>query len=119
MNYFKRLVVGGLGNGVYEMGKMFRNEGMDTRHNPEYTAIEIYKPYADFNDMMDLTENIVASVAMKARGTTKVEYQGKVIDFTPPWRRVRMQDMVKEYTGIDFDLINTDEEAIEVAKKRE
>jgi lysyl-tRNA synthetase, class II len=116
--FLKRLVVGGLGDGVYEMGKMFRNEGMDTRHNPEYTAIEIYKPYADFNDMMDLTENIVAFVAMKARGTTKVNYQGKEIDFTPPWRRVKMQDMVKEYTGIDFDLINTDEEAIKVAKEK-
>lgn len=116
--FLKRLVVGGLGDGVYEMGKMFRNEGMDARHNPEYTAIEIYKPYADFNDMMDLTENIVAHVAMKARGTTKVNYQGKEIDFTPPWRRVKMQDMVKEYTGIDFDLINTDEEAIKIAKEK-
>lgn len=116
--FLKRLVVGGLGDGVYEMGKMFRNEGMDTRHNPEYTAIEIYKPYADFNDMMDLTENIVAYVAMKARGTTKINYQGKEIDFTPPWRRVKMQDMVKEYTGIDFDLINTDEEAIKIAKEK-
>lgn len=116
--FLKRLVVGGLGDGVYEMGKMFRNEGMDARHNPEYTAIEIYKPYADFNDMMDLTENIVAHVAMKARGTTKVNYQGKEIDFTPPWRRVKMQDMVKEYTGIDFDLITTDEEAIKIAREK-
>lgn len=116
--FLKRLVVGGLGDGVYEMGKMFRNEGMDTRHNPEYTAIEIYKPYADFNDMMDLTENIVAHVAMKARGTTKINYQGKEIDFTPPWRRIKMQDMVKEYTGIDFDLINTDEEAIKIAREK-
>ena len=116
--FLKRLVVGGLGDGVYEMGKMFRNEGMDTRHNPEYTAIEIYKPYADFNDMMNLTENIVAHCAMKVHGTTKVDYQDKVIDFTPPWRRVKMQDMVKEYTGIDFDLINTDEEAIKIAKEK-
>jgi lysyl-tRNA synthetase class 2 len=97
---------------------MFRNEGMDANHNPEYTAIEIYKPYADFNDMMTLTENIVAYVAMKARGTTKLEFQGKEVDFTPPWRRVKMQDMVKEHTGIDFDLINTDEEAIEIAKQK-
>lgn len=116
--FLKRLIVGGLGDGVYEMGKMFRNEGMDANHNPEYTAIEIYKPYADFHDMMTLTENIVAFVAMKARGTTKIEFQDKVIDFTPPWRRVKMQDMVKEYTGIDFDLINTDEEAIEIAKQK-
>lgn len=116
--FLKRLVVGGLGDGVYEMGKMFRNEGMDMRHNPEYTAMEVYKPFADFNDMMELTENIVAHVAMKARGTTKIEYQGKMLDFTPPWRRVKMQDMVKEYTGIDFDLINTDEEAIKIAKEK-
>lgn len=116
--FLKRLVVGGLGDGVYEMGKMFRNEGMDMRHNPEYTAMEVYKPFADFNDMMELTENIVAHVAMKARGTTKIEYQGKILDFTPPWRRVKMQDMVKEYTGIDFDLINTDEEAIKIAKEK-
>jgi lysyl-tRNA synthetase class 2 len=116
--FLKRLVVGGLGDGVYEMGHMFRNEGMDIKHNPEYTAIEIYKPYADFHDMMDLTENIVAYVAMKSRGTTKLEYQGKTIDFTPPWKRVRMQDIVKEYTDIDFDLINTDEEAIKIAKER-
>lgn len=116
--FLKRLVVGGLGDGVYEMGKMFRNEGMDMRHNPEYTAMEVYKPYADFNDMMELTENIVAYVAIKARGTTKISYQGKELDFTPPWRRVKMQDMVKEYTGIDFDLINTDEEAIKIAKEK-
>jgi lysyl-tRNA synthetase class 2 len=116
--FLKRLVVGGLGDGVYEMGKMFRNEGMDARHNPEYTSIEIYKPYADFNDMMDLTENIVAFVAMKARGTTKINYQGKEIDFTPPWRRIKMQDMVKEYTDLDFDVITTDEEAIKVAKEK-
>jgi len=91
--FLKRLVVGGLGDGVYEMGKMFRNEGMDANHNPEYTAMEVYKPYADFNDMMTLTENIVAYVAKKARGTTKIEFQGKMIDFTPPWRRVKMQDL--------------------------
>ncbi|WP_371818647.1 lysine--tRNA ligase [Sedimentibacter sp. zth1] len=116
--YLKRLIVGGLADGVYEMGKMFRNEGMDATHNPEYTAIEIYKAFADYNDMMTLTENIVAHVAMKSNGTTKVNYQGKMLDFTPPWRRIRMQDMVKEYTGVDFDLINTDEEAIEVAKQK-
>lgn len=116
--YLKRLIVGGLADGVYEMGKMFRNEGMDATHNPEYTAIEIYKAYADFHDMMTLTENIVAYVAEKSNGTTKIEYQGDIIDFTPPWKRVRMQDMVKEYTGIDFDLINTDEEAIEVARQK-
>lgn len=116
--FLKRLVVGGLGDGVYEMGKMFRNEGMDMNHNPEYTAMEVYKPYADFNDMMELTENIVAYVAEKATGSSKVIYQGKEIDFTPPWRRVKMHDMVKQHVGVDFDLINTDEEAIKVAKEK-
>ncbi len=116
--YLKRLIVGGLADGVYEMGKMFRNEGMDTTHNPEYTAIELYKAYADYNDMMDLTENIIAYVCEKVNGTTKINYNGTDLDLTPPWRRVRMQDAVKEYTGIDFDLINTDEEAIKVAKTK-
>lgn len=114
--YLKRLIVGGFDK-VYEMGKMFRNEGMDARHNPEFTNIELYEAYADYNDMMEITENLVAYVAKEVLGTTKVEYQGKVIDFTPPWRRIKMQDAVKEHTGVDFDKINTDEEAIEVAKE--
>lgn len=114
--YLKRLIVGGFDK-VYEMGKMFRNEGMDTRHNPEFTNIELYEAYADYNDMMEITENLVAYVAKEVLGTTKVEYQGKTIDFTPPWRRIKMQDAVKEHTGVDFDKINTDEEAIEVAKE--
>lgn len=114
--YLKRLIVGGFDK-VYEMGKMFRNEGMDTRHNPEFTNIELYEAYADYNDMMGITENLVAYVAKEVLGTTKVEYQGKTIDFTPPWKRIKMQDAVKEHTGVDFDKINTDEEAIEVAKE--
>jgi len=114
--YLKRLIVGGFDK-VYEMGKMFRNEGMDTRHNPEFTNIELYEAYADYNDMMEITENLVAYVAKEVLGTTKVEYQGKTIDFTPPWKRIKMQDTVKEHTGVDFDKINTDEEAIEVAKE--
>lgn len=114
--YLKRLIVGGFDK-VYEMGKMFRNEGMDTRHNPEFTNIELYEAYADYNDMMEITENLVAYVAKEVLGTTKVEYQGKTIDFTPPWRRIKMQDAVKEHTGVDFDKINTDEEALEVAKE--
>ena len=114
--YLKRLIVGGFDK-VYEMGKMFRNEGMDTRHNPEFTNIELYEAYADYNDMMEITENLVAYVAKEVLGTTKVEYQGKTIDFTPPWKRIKMQDAVKEHTGVDFDEINTDEEAIEVAKE--
>ena len=115
--YLKRLIVGGFDK-VYEMGKMFRNEGMDTRHNPEFTNIELYEAYADYNDMMEITENLVAYVAKEVLGTTKVEYQGKTIDFTPPWRRIKMQDAVKEHTGVDFDKINTDEEALEVAKEQ-
>lgn len=114
--YLKRLIVGGFDK-VYEMGKMFRNEGMDTRHNPEFTNIELYEAYADYNDMMEITENLVAYVAKEVLGTTKVEYQGKIIDFTPPWRRIKMQDAVKEHTGVDFDKINTDEEALEIAKE--
>lgn len=114
--YLKRLIVGGFDK-VYEMGKMFRNEGMDTRHNPEFTNIELYEAYADYNDMMEITENLVAYVAKEVLGTTKVEYQGKTIDFTPPWRRIKMQDAVKEHTGVDFDKINTDEEALEVAEE--
>lgn len=114
--YLKRLIVGGFDK-VYEMGKMFRNEGMDTRHNPEFTNIELYEAYADYNDMMEITENLVAYVAREVLGTTKVEYQGKTIDFTPPWRRIKMQDAVKEHTGVDFDKITTDEEALEVAKE--
>lgn len=114
--YLKRLIVGGFDK-VYEMGKMFRNEGMDARHNPEFTNIELYEAYADYNDMMEITENLVAYVAKEVLGTTKVEYQGKTIDFTPPWRRIKMQDAVKEHTGVDFDKINTDEEALEVAKE--
>lgn len=114
--YLKRLIVGGFDK-VYEMGKMFRNEGMDTRHNPEFTNIELYEAYADYNDMMEITENLVAYVAKEVLGTTKVEYQGKTIDFTPPWKRIKMQDAVKEHTGVDFDKINTDEKALEVAKE--
>lgn len=114
--YLKRLIVGGFDK-VYEMGKMFRNEGMDARHNPEFTNIELYEAYADYKDMMEITENLVAYVAKEVLGTTKIEYQGKTIDFTPPWRRIKMQDAVKEHTGVDFDKINTDEEALEVAKE--
>ena len=115
--YLKRLIVGGFDK-VYEMGRMFRNEGMSIKHNPEYTAIELYQAYADYNDMMAITENIVAHMAEKALGTTKINYQGKEIDLTPPWRRLSMKDAVKEYAGIDFDDIKSDEEAYEVAQKK-
>ena len=115
--YLKRLIVGGFDK-VYEMGRMFRNEGMSMKHNPEYTAMELYQAYADYNDMMEITENLVAYVAEKVLGTTKIDYQGTEIDLTPPWRRVSMQDAVKEYAGVDFSEIETDEEAIAVAKEK-
>lgn len=113
--YLKRLVVGGFEK-VYEIGRMFRNEGMSIKHNPEYTAMELYWAYVDYKSIMEITENIVAHMAVAATGSAKVEYQGKMIDFTPPWRRITMIDAVKQYAGVDFNQINTDEEAIAVAK---
>lgn len=115
--YLKRLVVGGFDK-VYEMGRMFRNEGMSYKHNPEFTNIELYQAYADYEDMMELTEDMVAYVAEKTLGTTVIDYQGKEIDLTPPWRRITMIDAIKEYTGVDFNTIDTDEEAIEIAKSK-
>lgn len=114
--YLKRLIVGGLER-VYELGKDFRNEGIDIRHNPEFDMIEIYQAYADYNDMMELTENMVAYVCKEIHGTTKITYQGTEIDFTPPWNRLTMKDAVKQYAGVDFNEIKTDEEAREIAKK--
>ncbi len=96
--YLKRLIVGGFDK-VYEMGRMFRNEGMSYKHNPEFTNIELYQAYADYEDMMDLTEDMVAYVAKKTLGTTVIDYQGKEIDLTPPWKRITMIDAIKEYTG--------------------
>lgn len=115
--YLKRLIVGGFEK-VYEMGRMFRNEGMSYKHNPEFTSIELYQAYADYEDMMKLTEELVSYVAEKALGTMKINYQGKEIDLTPPWRRLSMIDAIKEYTGVDFNDIQTDEEAIEIAKAK-
>lgn len=114
--YLKRLIVGGFDK-VYEMGRMFRNEGMDATHNPEYTAMELYQAYADYQDMMNLTEDLVATVAERATGSMKVQYGDVLIDFTPPWRRVTMQELIKEHTGVDFDTIHTDEEAQSIAAK--
>lgn len=116
--YLKRLIVGGFEK-VYEIGKDFRNEGMDIRHNPEFTMIELYEAYADYNDMMELTENMIAYVCEKVLGTTKVEYEGTEIDFKPPWNRITMVDAVKKYSGIDFDTINSNEEARKLAEERE
>ncbi|NMA58207.1 lysine--tRNA ligase, partial [Clostridium cochlearium] len=115
--YLKRLIVGGFDK-VYEMGRMFRNEGMSPKHNPEFTNIELYEAYADYEDMMVLTEELIAYVAEKTLGSTKIEYQGKEIDLTPPWRRITMIDAIKEYTGVDFNSIDTDEEAREIAKAK-
>lgn len=114
--FLKRLIVGGFER-VYEIGKNFRNEGMDIRHNPEFTMIELYEAYADYNDMMEITENMLAQACMDVLGTTKVTYQGTEIDFKPPWRRITMIDAVKEYAGVDFNEVKDDAEAREIAKK--
>ncbi len=112
--YLKRLIVGGFDK-VYEMGRMFRNEGMDATHNPEYTAIELYEAYADYNDMMEILENMVCSVNEKVNGGKTVDYQGTTIDFTTPWRRITMVDSIKEETGIDFNEIKDFETAKKLA----
>ena len=114
--HLKRCIVAGFEK-VYEMGRIFRNEGMSVRHNPEFTSIELYEAYADYNDMMELTENMVAEVCTLVNGTTKVTYEGTEIDFKPPWRRLTMVDAVKEFAGVDFNSISSDEEAQEIAKK--
>ncbi|SFU68108.1 lysyl-tRNA synthetase, class II [Clostridium sp. DSM 8431] len=113
----KRLIVAGMEK-VYEIGRIFRNEGMDVRHNPEFTSIELYEAYSDYNDMMKITENMVAYICEKVVGTTKVNYQGTEIDFKPPWKRMTMVDVVKEYSGVDFNTINSDEEAQAIAKEK-
>ena len=115
--YLKRLIVGGFDK-VYEMGRMFRNEGMDKLHNPEYTAIELYQAYVDYEEMMRLCEEMIYSVCMEVVGTAQIEVQGKVIDFKPPWRRISMVDAVKEYVGIDFETILTDEDARKLATEK-
>lgn len=114
--HLKRLIVGGLEK-VYELGRVFRNEGISTRHNPEFTMLELYQAYADYEDMMQLTEELVSSVARKVLGTTKITYQGTEIDLTPPWTRITMVEAVKKYSGVDFEKINSDEEARQAAAK--
>ncbi len=113
--YLKRLIVGGF-DGVYEMGKMFRNEGMSIKHNPEYTAMEVYVAYHDYEYMMKLTEEIVAHCCMKANGTLKINYQGTDLDLTPPWRRVSMHELVKEKTGVDFYALSEEEAFAEAVR---
>ena len=113
----KRLIVGGYDK-VYEIGRIFRNEGMDIRHNPEFTSIELYAAYEDFNDMMDITEELFQKCAMKVCGTTKINYQGTEIELGGKWQRKTMIEAIKEACGVDFNTINTDEEAVALAKER-
>lgn len=112
--YLKRLIVGGLEK-VYEINRSFRNEGISTRHNPEFTMLELYQAYADYQVMMELTEDLVSSVMLKVNGSMQGEFDGKVIDFTPPWQRITMLDAIKIHTGVDFTALKTDEEAREAA----
>ncbi len=113
--YLKRLIVGGLER-VYEIGRVFRNEGVDTRHNPEFTLMELYQAYTDYHGMMDLTENMYRYVAQQVLGTTKFTYNGIEIDFGKPFERITMTEAVKKYSGVDFNEIKTTKEAKEVAK---
>ena len=113
--HLKRLIVGGMER-VYEVGRIFRNEGMDTKHNPEFTTVELYQAYADFNDMMDLFEDLLSGAAMDILGTYDVEWQGEKISLAPGFRRMTMADAVKEYMGIDFMAIDNDADAVAAAK---
>jgi len=106
----KRLIVGGFEK-VFELGRIFRNEGVSTRHNPEFTTVEIYQAYADYHDMMQLAENLITTAAQEVLGTLQITYQGEAIDLTPPWRRVTMHDLVQEQTGLDFTQFKTLEDA--------
>lgn len=114
--HLKRLIVGGLEK-VYEIGRVYRNEGISTRHNPEFTMIELYEAYADYKDIMSLTEHLIAHIAQEVLGTTKITYGEHQVDLTPEWRRVSMVDAVKEVTGVDFGRHMTDEEARQLAKE--
>ena len=113
----KRLIVGGMER-VYEIGRIFRNEGMDPKHNPEFTTVELYQAYADFHDMMDIAEGILSGAAKEILGTYEVEWMGEKIDLTPGWRRMTMVEAVREYVGIDFDAITDDAEAVAAAKAK-
>jgi len=116
--YLKRCIVGGMER-VYDMGKNFRNEGLSIRHNPEFTMIELYQAYTDYNGMMTITENMVAYVCEKIHGTLEIEYQGTQINFAPPWRRITMIDAVKEYAGVDYEKDLPDNEtAQKLAKEK-
>jgi len=110
----KRLIIGGMDR-VYEIGRIFRNEGMDPKHNPEFTSVELYQAYADFHDMMDIAEGIISGAAKEILGTYEVEWMGEKIDLTPGWRRLSMVDAVKEYVGVDFGAVTDDSEAVALA----
>ena len=111
----KRLIIGGIDR-VYEIGRIFRNEGMDPKHNPEFTTVELYQAYADFHTMMDIAEGILSGAAKEILGTYQVEWQGEQVDLTPGWRRLTMVDAVREYAGVDFAAITDDAEAVAAAK---
>lgn len=113
--YLKRLIVGGFER-VYEMGRQFRNEGMDVKHNPEFTTMEVYEAYTDYEGMMNLTEDLISTVAKEVLGTTKVTYQGEEVDLAPGWARMTMMESIKKYAGIDFAQTTTDQEAEALAK---
>jgi len=113
----KRLIVGGMDK-VYEIGRIFRNEGMDPKHNPEFTSVELYEAYADFHDMMDIAEGIISGAAKEILGTYEVEWMGEKINLAPGWRRMTMVEAVREYLGIDFDAISDDAEAVAAAKAK-
>lgn len=113
----KRLIVGGFDK-VFEIGKNFRNEGMDIKHNPEFTNMEFYSAYEDYNDMMNIAEQLISTVAKNTLGTTNITYQGQEINLAPGWKKITMIDAIKEVTGVDFNTINTDEEAQALAKEK-
>ena len=104
---------------VYELGRIFRNEGISTRHNPEFTSVEIYEAFADYFDMMELTEKLLSSVCEKICGSTKINYQEQEIDLKPPWRRATMHQLVQEYTGIDFELFGDNVDDARAEMRRE
>ena len=115
--YLKRLIVGGMDR-VYEVGRIFRNEGMDPKHNPEFTTIELYEAYADFHDMMDIAEGVLSTAAKEILGSYRVTWLGNEIDLTPGWKRMTMIDAVREYVGVDFEAISDDEEACKAAEAK-
>ena len=112
----KRLIVGGFDK-VYEIGRIFRNEGMDIRHNPEFTSIELYEAYVDYEEMMNIAEELFSKIALKVKGSYKITYQGTEIDLTPGWKRITMIDSIKEACGVDFNKVQTDEEAVKLAEE--